>query len=127
MKKLLLILITFTTLTNISYASFPIVESNAKILAIESEDDEPSLLEAILMGVLVVSILGFAAYFLFRAWWRAWQKRKWWARKLLPLLLLISLPTFIFPFIGPLISIGLLIILGIIMLIRKLMGKTIVW
>ena len=130
MKKLILLLITLTTLTNVSYASFPVVESNAKILAIESEDDEddgPSLLEAILMGVLVVSILGFAAYFLFRAWWRAWQKRKWWARKLLPLLLLISLPTFLIPFIGPLISIILLIILGIIMLIRKLMGKTIVW
>ena len=130
MKKLILLLITLTTLTNVSYASFPVVESNAKILAIESEDDEddgPSLLEAILMGVLVVSILGFAAYFLFRVWWRAWKKRKWWARKLLPLLLLISLPTFLIGFIGPLISIILLIILGIIMLIRKLMGKTIVW
>ena len=127
MKNLLFIFITLITIANVSYASFPVVESNAKILAIESEDDEPSLFEAILMGVLVVSILGFAAYFLFRAWWRAWQKRKWWARKLLPLLLLISLPTFLIGFIGPLISIILLIILGIIMLIRKLMGKTIVW
>ena len=130
MKNLLFIFITLITIANVSYASFPVVESNAKILAIESEDDEddgPSLLEAILMGFLVVSILGFAAYFLLRAWWRAWKKRKWWARKLLPLLLLISLPTFLIPFIGPLISIILLIILGIIMLIRKLMGKTIVW
>ena len=127
MKNLLFIFITLITIANVSYASFPVVESNAKILAIESEDDEPSLLEAILMGVLVVSILGFAAYFLLRTIWRAWKKRKWWARKLLPLLLLISLPTFLIPFIGPLISIILLIILGIIMLIRKLMGKTIVW
>ena len=70
MKNLLFIFITLITIANISYASFPVVESNAKILAIESEDDEddgPSLLEAILMGVLVVSILGFATYFLFRA------------------------------------------------------------
>ena len=129
MKNLLFIFITLITIANVSYASFPVVESNAKILAIESEDDEddgPSLLEAILMGVLVVSILGFAAYFLLRTIWSAWKKRKWWARKLLPLLLLISLPTFLIPFIGPLISIILLIILGIIMLIRKLMGKTIV-
>jgi len=55
------------------------------------------------------------------------QKRKWWARKLIPLLLLISLPTFLIGFIRHLISIGLLIILARIMLKRKLMGKTIVW
>jgi hypothetical protein len=67
MKYLLFIFITLITIANVSYASFPVVESNAMILAIESEDDEPSLLEAILMGVLVVSILGFATYFLFRA------------------------------------------------------------
>ena len=67
MKYLLFIFITLITIANVSYASFPVVESNAMILAIESEDDEPLLLEAILMGVLVVSILGFATYFLFRA------------------------------------------------------------
>ena len=92
MKKLLCLFIALTTLANVSYASFPVVESNAKILAIESEDDEPSLLEAILMGVLVVSILGFAAYFLLRTIWRAWKKRKWWARKLVPWAILIAIP-----------------------------------
>ena len=83
MKNLLFIFITLITIANVSYASFPVVESNAKILAIESEDDEddgPSLLEAILMGVLVVSILGFAAYFLFRAWWRAWRDNIRWVK-----------------------------------------------
>ena len=131
MKKVLFIFLTLITVSNFSYASFPILESNTEILTTilseEDQEDEPSLLEAILMGILVVSILGFASYFLIRTIWRAWKKRKWWARKLLPLLLLISLPTFLIPFIGPLISIILLIILGIIMLIRKLMGKTIVW
>ena len=86
MKKLLFIFFTLIVFTNVSYASFPVVESNAKILAIESEDDEddgPSLLEAILMGVLVVSILGFAAYFLFRTIWRAYRRDVPWVKKLL--------------------------------------------
>tara|TARA_B100000795_G_scaffold33714_1_gene22233 strand:+ start:437 stop:814 length:378 start_codon:yes stop_codon:yes gene_type:complete len=125
MKKLLILLITFTTLTNISYASFPVVESNAKILAIEPEDDEddgPSYW-GILGGVLFFGTI----YLLVRTIWRAWEKRKWWARKLIPLLILISLPTFLIGYIGHLISIVLLILLGLIMLIRKLMGKTILW
>lgn len=83
MKNLFFIFITLITITKVSYASFPVVESNAKILAIDSEDDEdyePSILEAILMGVLAVSILGFAAYFLFRSWWRAWQDNIRWVK-----------------------------------------------
>ena len=80
MKNLLFILITLITIANVSYASFPVVESNAKTLAIESEDDEPSLLEAILLGVLVASILGFAAFFLFKAWWRTWRDNIRWVK-----------------------------------------------
>ena len=98
MKKLFFLLLISLTIIDVSYASFPVVESNARILAIESEvdeDDEPSLLEAILMGILVVSILGFAAYFLFRAWWRAWRDNIRWVKILtytvLVLLLLLLL------------------------------------
>ena len=82
MKNLLLILITFTTLTNISYASFPIVESNAKILAIENDDDED---DGIKWGLLILflSVLGFAAYFLFRTIWRAYRRDVPWFKKLL--------------------------------------------
>ena len=116
-----------------SYSSFPITENNtvltAENLVIEDSNDEeqeePSWMVFIYILNAIILISGF--YLLLRTIWRAWEKRKWCARKLLPLLLLISLPTFLIGFIGPLISIILLIILGIIMLIRKLMGKTIVW
>ena len=103
MKSLLFIFITLITIANISYASFPVVESNAKILAIESEDDEydePSLLGAIFMGFLVVSILGFAAYFLFRAWWRAWRDNVRWVKTLTYILLVIFLLFLILVLIG---------------------------
>ena len=81
MKKLLLILITFTTLTNISYASFPVVESNAKILAIEPEDDEddgPSYW-GILGGVLFFGTI----YLLVTTIWRAYRRDVPWVKKLL--------------------------------------------
>ena len=85
MKKVLFVLITLITVSNFSHASFPITENDTKILkTIISEDDdekeEPSLLEAILMGVLVVSIIGFVSYFLIRAWWRAWRDEVKWVR-----------------------------------------------
>ena len=103
MKYLLFIFITLITIANVSYASFPVVESNAKILAIESEDDEddkPSLLEAILMGVLVVSILGFATYFLFRAWWRACRDDIRWVKTLTYILFVFFLIFLILVLIG---------------------------
>ena len=86
MKNLLFIFITLITIANVSYASFPVVESNPKILAIEQEDDEgdePSLLEVILMLVTVFSIIGFALYFLIRTLRRAWRRDVPWVKKLL--------------------------------------------
>tara|TARA_B100000959_G_scaffold159030_2_gene166672 strand:- start:387 stop:734 length:348 start_codon:yes stop_codon:yes gene_type:complete len=87
MKKIILLLITLTTLTNVSYASFPITENNtcevlsATIIQDNDDDDnEPSLLVSILRGILVISVLGFASYFLIRAWWRAWRDRVKWVR-----------------------------------------------
>jgi len=80
-KKLLLILITFTTLTNISYASFPVVESNAKILAIEPEDDEddgPSY-----WGILGAVLFFGTIYLLVTTIWRAYRRGVPWLKKLL--------------------------------------------
>ena len=132
MKKLLLVFITLTTLTNVSYSSFPITENNTVLtdqnlfilVPNDEEQEEPSWMVFIYILNAIILISGF--YLVLRTIWRAWGKRKWWVRKLLPLLLLISLPTFLSS-LGILVSIPLLLLLGLIMLIRKLMGKTILW
>tara|TARA_B100001758_G_scaffold190304_1_gene167181 strand:+ start:1094 stop:1444 length:351 start_codon:yes stop_codon:yes gene_type:complete len=84
MRKRLFILITLITVIQFSYASFPVIESDVEILntivSDDNEEDEPSLFEAILMAILVVSILGFASYFLIRTWWRAWRDEVRWVR-----------------------------------------------
>ena len=82
MKNLLFIFITLITIANVSYASFPVVESNLKILAIENDDDED---DGIKWGLLILflSVLGFAAYFLFRTIWRAYRRDVPWVKKLL--------------------------------------------
>ena len=82
MKNILFIFITLITIANVSYASFPVVESNLKILAIENDDDED---DGIKWGLLILflSVLGFAAYFLFRTIWRAYRRDVSWVKKLL--------------------------------------------
>ena len=79
MKKLLFIFITLITIANVSYASFPVVESNPKILAIEHEDD------GVKWGllILVLSILVSGVFFLIRALWRAFRRDVPWVKKLL--------------------------------------------
>ena len=87
MKKIILLLITLTTLTNVSYASFPIKESNTEILKIViseyPEEDETSLLVYTLRGILFISILVFILYFLIRAFRRAYRRDVPWIKKLL--------------------------------------------
>jgi hypothetical protein len=94
MKKLLLILLCFFSLNIITYASFPITESNTEILKTitseDAEEDEPSLLIYILRGILFFSIAGFGLYFLIRAWWRAWRDDVRWV-KILTYILLVPL------------------------------------
>ena len=63
MKNLLFIFITLVTIANVSYASFPVVESNPKILDTEYEDDEDDGIKWELL-ILFLSALGFCAYFL---------------------------------------------------------------
>tara|TARA_B110000263_G_scaffold104423_1_gene91182 strand:+ start:119 stop:460 length:342 start_codon:yes stop_codon:yes gene_type:complete len=77
MKKLLLILLCLFSLNTLTYASFPITEnstsdiSNTINFQMDEEEDEPSVLVQYLLAILLLAILGFGAYFLFRAWWRA--------------------------------------------------------
>ena len=77
MKKLLLILLCLFSLNTLTYASFLITEnstsdiSNTINFQMDEEEDEPSVLVQYLLAILLLAILGFGAYFLFRAWWRA--------------------------------------------------------
>ena len=79
MKKLLLILLCLFSLNTLTYASFPITEnstsdiSNTINFQMDEEKDEPSVLVQYLLAILLLAILGFGTYFLFRAWWRAWK------------------------------------------------------
>ena len=45
--------------------------SNTINFQMDEEEDEPSVLVQYLLAILLLAILGFGAYFLFRAWWRA--------------------------------------------------------
>ena len=116
MKKIILLLITLTTLTNVSYASFPITESttifsdeeymlsltdNVKDVITANPDGVKDVSDReILYGVILwLSILGFALYFLIRTLRRAWRRDVPWVKKLLrwkniwwlPIVILISL------------------------------------
>ena len=79
MKKLLLILLY---LPIIGFASFPIIENNTyELLSFENiQNDEPSIFVYVLRGSLVVSVLGFLAYFLIKYWWRAWKNKLRWVQ-----------------------------------------------
>ena len=85
-KKLLIILLCLFSLNTLTYASFPTTEnsksdiSNTINFQIDDEEDEPSLLEYVLRGILFFSILGFGLYFLIRAWRRAWRDDIRWVK-----------------------------------------------
>ena len=100
MKKIILLLIILTTLTNVSYASFPITESttifsdeeymlsltdNVKDVITANPDGVKDVSDRdILHGVNVFfSILGFVLYFLIRALRRAYRRDVPWVKKLL--------------------------------------------
>ena len=116
MKKIILLLITLTTLTNVSYASFPITESttiftneeymlsltdNVKDAITANPDGVKDVSDRdILLGSIIpVLILGFVLYFLIRTLRRAYKRNVPWVKKLLrwkniwwlPIVILISL------------------------------------
>ena len=82
MKKTLFILIILSTIINVSYASFPITEDNTGLtvqnLLIDEEEEEDGIKWGLL--ILVLSALGFGAFFLIRAWWRAWKDDIRWVK-----------------------------------------------
>ena len=97
MKNLLFIFFTLITFTNVSYASFPITENNILEVSTkvnfqdtDDEEDDTSLLEYILLGILFFGALGFSLYFIIRAWMRAWRNNVSWVRKLTKVLIWIA-------------------------------------
>ena len=96
MKKLLLLFIALITFTNVSYASFPITENTTVLtttnFAIDDgeEGEEPSLIERILIGLLVLAVLGTALFFIIRTWWRGWRDRVRWVRILTKIVLILG-------------------------------------
>tara|TARA_Y100000385_G_scaffold60429_1_gene58861 strand:- start:418 stop:756 length:339 start_codon:yes stop_codon:yes gene_type:complete len=105
MKKIILLLITLTTLTNVSYASFPITESttiftNEEYMLSEPDNVKDVSDRDILLGSIIpVLILAFVLYFLIRTLRRAYRRNVPWVKKLLrwkniwwlPIVILISL------------------------------------
>ena len=97
MKKLFLLFIALITLASVSYASFPITENSTVLMTTNFEDpDEEEEKEDpawwILIYILNFIIFVGGIFLLLRTWWRGWEKRKWWARKLVPWAILIAIP-----------------------------------
>jgi len=72
MRKLILLIISVISLTNVSYASFPVVE-NFEEEKIQMIDDEPSIYVYIFRALLMATILFFGI----RAWVKGFKNKKW--------------------------------------------------
>ena len=109
MKKGLLILLCFFSLNTLTYASFPITENSSSDISnaisfqmAEEEEGEDGVKWWLLIPFVVA--LGFGAYFLIRAWWRAWRDDIRWV-KILTYILLVPLLLYLL-FLVFLVSIG---------------------
>ena len=101
MKKIILLLISLTTIVNVCYASFPITENISSDISNTIDfqiDDDKKGDNGVKWWLLipVVLVLASAAYFLFKLWWRAWRDDIRWVKIatyiiLSPLLLLLLL------------------------------------
>ena len=86
MKKLILLLITLTTFTNVTYASFPITSNNTSEASTtisfqdpdDDEEEDPSWWILIYILNFIIIVGGF--FLLLRMWWRAWKNRVKWVR-----------------------------------------------
>ena len=82
LKKLFFLLLILLTIIDVIYASFPITEDNTGLtvqkLLIDEEEKEDGIKWGLL--ILVLSALGFGAFFLIRAWWRAWKDDIRWVK-----------------------------------------------
>ena len=85
MKNILLFCIIIIGFTHLSFASFPIIENSSSDILntisfqIADEEEEEDGIKWGLV-ILVLSALGFGAFFLIRAWWRAWKDDIRWVK-----------------------------------------------
>ena len=63
MKKIILFLITITTLTHISYASFPVIVNSNEVIV---DSNDPINVGPYIGGILFLTGFGFAIYYLHR-------------------------------------------------------------
>ena len=84
MKNILLLFIIIIGFTHLIFASFPIIENSSSDILntisfqIADEEEEDGIKWGLF--ILVLSALGFGAFFLIRAWWRAWKDDIRWVK-----------------------------------------------
>ena len=63
MKRVILFLITLTILTNVSYASFPVIVDSNEVIV---HSNDPINIGPYIGGILFLTGFGFAIYYLYR-------------------------------------------------------------
>ncbi len=116
MKKILLLLITLTTLKNVSYASFPVSENIRSVVLASTDSEDPDWIENLFginfdngkippLSVFILPwLIPLLIFYIFRGYKRdvdwirkliRW-KNIWWLLLLLPFMFIIALGNYLY-------------------------------